>query len=261
MLRRSVDIAVEAVNTAGALGMLRFNHLHPPFDNPGVRRAVQMAVAQRDYLQAVVGNERYFKECRSFFSCGTPLASGEGAEGMRGDLEAARRMLREAGDGGEPVVIISPTDIPANHQQGVVTQDLLRRLGMNVEFVATDWGSVLARRANRNPPAQGGWSIFHTWWVGPDLANPALHAPLRAHGAAAWPGWPTDEALEALRTEFLNAPDEAAQRAIARRIQARAAEVVPYVTIGQMWQPTAFRRNVQDIVGGPVPLFWNVRKG
>ncbi len=58
-----------------------------------------------------------------------------------------------------------------------MTQDLLTRLGMNVEFVATDWGTVLARRANRNPPTQGGWSIFHTWWVGPDLANPALHAP------------------------------------------------------------------------------------
>ena len=43
----------------------------------------------------------------------------------------------------------SPTDIPANHNQGLVTQDLLTRLGMNVDFVATDWGSVLARRANR----------------------------------------------------------------------------------------------------------------
>ena len=37
-------------------------------------------------------------------------------------------------------------------------------------------------------------------------------------------------------------------------------EVVPYVTIGQMWQPTAFRRTVQDILPSPVPLMWNVRK-
>jgi peptide/nickel transport system substrate-binding protein len=179
---------------------------------------------------------------------------------MRGDLNRARQMLREAGYNNERVVIISPTDIPANHNQGLVTQDLLTRLGMNVEFVATDWGSVLARRANRNPPAQGGWSIFHTWWVGPDLSNPALHAPLRTHGAGAWPGWPTDEQMEAMREEYLAAPDLAAQQAVARRIQARAFEVVPYVTIGQMWQPTAFRRNVTDIVPSPIPLFWNVRK-
>jgi len=63
-----------------------------------------------------------------------------------------------------------------------------------------------------------------------------------------------------LRTEFLTAPTEAAQIALARRIQARAFETVPYVTMGQMWQPTAFRRNLQDMVAGPVPLFWNLRK-
>ncbi|WP_135468495.1 ABC transporter substrate-binding protein [Crenalkalicoccus roseus] len=260
LLQRSREIRIEQIDPVGSILMLRFNHLHPPFDNPGVRRAVQMAVNQADYLQAVVGNPRHFRECKSFFTCGTPLASDAGAEAMGADLERARRMLREAGYGNEPVVIISPTDIPANHQQGVVTQDLLQRLGMRVEFVATDWGTVLARRASRNPPGQGGWSIFHTWWVGPDLANPALHAPLRAHGANAWPGWPTDERLEALRTEFLNAPSPEAQKEVARRIQLRAFEVVPYVTIGQMWQPTAFRRNVQDIIGGPIPFFWNVRK-
>jgi peptide/nickel transport system substrate-binding protein len=96
--------------------------------------------------------------------------------------------------------------------------------------------------------------------VGPDLANPALHAPLRAHGANAWAGWPTDAELEALRDQFLVAPTEAEQKRIAGLMQARAMEVVPYVTIGQMWQPTAFRRTVQDILPSPVPLMWNVRK-
>jgi len=260
LLARSRDIRIEQVDPIGSILMLRFNHLHAPFNNPGVRRAVQMAVAQTDYLQAVVGNERYFKECKSHFSCGTPLASDVGTEALGGDFARAQRMLREAGYNNEKVVILSPTDIPANHNQALVTQDLLKRLGMNVEFIATDWGSVLARRGSRNAPAQGGWSIFHTWWVGPDLANPALHAPLRAHGTAAWAGWPTDETLEALRTEYLTAPTQAAQLALARQIQARAFETVPYVTIGQMWQPTAFRRNLQDMVAGPVPLFWNLRK-
>lgn len=260
LLARARDVRIEQIDPVGSILMLRFNHLHPPFDNPAIRRAVQMAVNQTDYLQAVVGNDKYFNECKGFFPCGTPLASDVGVGAAAGNFAAAQKLLKEAGYANEPVVIISPTDIPANHNQGLVTQDLLKRLGMNVEFVATDWGSVLARRGNRNGPAAGGWSIFHTWWVGPDLANPALHAPLRAHGAASWPGWPTDAGLEALRTEFLTAPTPAAQVDIARKIQARAFEVVPYVTIGQMWQPTAYRRNLQDMVAGPVPLFWNLRK-
>jgi peptide/nickel transport system substrate-binding protein len=261
LMQRSRDIRIEQIDPVGSILMLRFNHLHPPFDKPAVRRAVQMAVNQTDYLEAVVGNSRYYRECKSFFSCGTPLASAEGSEAMAGNLDRARQMLRESGYANEPVVIISPTDIPVNHAQSLVTQDLLKRLGMNVELVATDWGSVLARRASRNAPAQGGWSIFHTWWVGPDLANPALHAPLRTHGANAWAGWPTDPALEALRDGFLSAPTPDAQKRIAVQMQQRAFEVVPYVTVGQMWQPTAFRRNIQDILPSPVPLMWNVRKG
>ncbi len=260
LLQRSRDVRIEQIDPVGSILMMRFNHLHPPFNNPAIRRAVQMAVNQRDYLEAVVGNSRYYRECKSFFSCGTPLASDEGIGAIGGDLDRAKQMLREAGYANEPVIIISPTDIPANHAQSLVTQDLLKRLGMNVELVATDWGTVLARRANRNPPAQGGWNIFHTWWVGPDLANPALHAPLRTHGAASWPGWPTDATIEELRDRFLAAATPEEQKRIAVEIQKRAFEVVPYVTVGQMLQPTAFRRNVQDILPSPVPLMWNVRK-
>lgn len=261
LISRSRDIRIEQIDPVGSILMMRFNHLHAPFNNPAIRRAVQMAVNQTDYLDAVVGNSRYYRECKSVFSCGTPLASNEGTDAMAGNLERAKQMLREAGYANEPVVIISPTDIPVNHAQCLVTFDLLKRLGMNAELVATDWGTVLARRSSRNAPAQGGWSIFHTWWVGPDLANPALHAPLRTNGANAWVGWPTDEGLEGLREQFLNAPNEQEQKRIAGLIQARAMEFVPHITVGQMWQPTAFRRNVQDILPSPVPLMWNLRKG
>jgi peptide/nickel transport system substrate-binding protein len=260
LLARSRDIRVERIDPIGTLLMLRFNHLQPPFANAKVRQAVQAAVNQRDYLQAVVGNERYYAECKSFFSCGTPLASDEGAAAMAGDLDQAKRLLREGGYAGEKAVVLSPADVPTAHNQCLVTADLLRRMGMNVELLATDWGSVLARRANRNPPERGGWSVFHTWWEGPDLANPALNAPLRAHGANAWPGWPTDARMEALRERFLDATDPAEQRRVAVEIQKRAFEVVPYITVGQMQQPIAFRRNVRDIVSAPMPFFWNVRK-
>lgn len=260
LLERNREIRIEQIDPVGQILMMRFNHLHPPFDNPRIRRAVMVAVRQEDYLQAVVGNPKYMRACRSYFTCGTPLANDAGTEVMTGDLDTAKRMLAEAGYRNEPVVIISPSDYPTIHAQGLVTADLLRRLGMNVEFVATDWGTVLSRRASRNPIGQGGWNIFHTWWVGPDLANPALHAPLRTHGAAAWPGWPADERIEALRMEYLEARDLEAQKRVAVEIQKRAFEVVPYVTLGQMWLPMAFRRYVQDIVAAPIPFFWGVQR-
>jgi len=259
-LARNRDIEIKNIDPVGSIMMARFNHLHPPFDNPAVRRAVMMAVNQEEYLQAVVGNKEYYKACKSFFSCGTPLASDVGIEGAAGNLDRAKALLAASGYKGEKVIIISPTDIPTNHTQSLVTEDLLKRLGMNVELVATDWGSVLARRANRNAPEQGGWSMFHTWWVGPDLVNPALHAPLRGNGASAWPGWPTDTRIEELRNAWLAAPTPAAQVEVAKQIQARAYEQAPYVTTGMFQQPTAYRKNVSGVLISPVPFFWNVDK-
>ena len=73
---------------------------------------------------------------------------------------------------------------------GEITADLLKKIGMTVDFVATDWGTVGQRRASKNPPGQGGWGMFHTWHAGSDCASPVGYIALRANGEKAWFGWP-----------------------------------------------------------------------
>jgi peptide/nickel transport system substrate-binding protein len=92
------------------------------------------------------------------------------------------------------------------------------------------------------------------------VSNPGSSYPLRANGKAGWFGWPTDEKLEALRQNWFDASDLAAQKAIAQQIQLRAFEVIPFMPLGQIFQPTAFRSNVTDIVKAAIPLFWGVKK-
>src|SRR5690606_8100175 len=152
---------------------------------------------------------------------------------MPANLDAAKRALPQAGYAGEAGVIISPPDIPATHPMSQVTADLLTRLGLKVDFIRTDWGTVLARRPYRNAPDRGGWNSLHTSWAGPDVATPVIHLPLRTHGEAAWAGWPTDPVLEGLRDKFLDASDADQQAALIAQIQARAFETVPFVPLGQ----------------------------
>ena len=45
IIRRNPALKAEITNKAGTIAFLQFNHLHPPFDNEKVRRAVLMAVA------------------------------------------------------------------------------------------------------------------------------------------------------------------------------------------------------------------------
>jgi peptide/nickel transport system substrate-binding protein len=140
-----------------------------------------------------------------------------------------------------------------------VGADLLRRAGTQLDYKPTDWGSMLQRRNNRNPPAQGGWNLTFTFLSGLDVMNPAVNFFLRAHGQAAFAGWPDSPALEAMREEWLLAPDLASQQAIARRIQAQAFQDLPYIPLGQFFQPTAWRRGITGVLKGPT-LFWNIRR-
>ena len=63
-----------------------------------IRRAAFLAMNQKDVLDALVGNPKYYKICGAFFVCDTPLATDVGSEdpgqGQRhgGSQEAAGRI-------------------------------------------------------------------------------------------------------------------------------------------------------------------------
>ncbi|MFY0080418.1 ABC transporter substrate-binding protein, partial [Acinetobacter baumannii] len=74
----------------GNVGSFRLNHLHPPFNDVRIRRAVQMALSQEDYMRAVVGDDTsLWKACPSFFTPGTALYTEAGGDVLKGkrDIE------------------------------------------------------------------------------------------------------------------------------------------------------------------------------
>ena len=40
LLRKQTDVTVDVIDTLGYYAVLRFNHLHPPFNNADIRRAL-----------------------------------------------------------------------------------------------------------------------------------------------------------------------------------------------------------------------------
>jgi peptide/nickel transport system substrate-binding protein len=94
-----------------------------------------------------------------------------------------------------------------------------------------------------------------------DQLNPVGHVFLRGMGGAsgAAPGWPSSPRIEELRQQWLDAPNMAAQKSLARDLQQQALIDVPYVPLGQALGATAYRANLTGVLNGFV-LFWNVRK-
>jgi peptide/nickel transport system substrate-binding protein len=258
------DVVVNTVDPLGNMGVLRFNHTLPPFDNPKMREAVLNLVDQKDYMRAVAGDEKYWKVCGSLFICGgTPFETTAGADALlKGpNLDKAKALIKEAGYQGERIVLLSATDQPIVQNQALVTREALGRAGLNIDLQANDWGTLITRRASKEPIDKGGWNLFHTWTSAPDMLSPALNIPLRANGDKAWFGWPTDPKLEELIDAWFKAPDPAAQKTLAEQIQVEALTVeIPYIPTGQFVVPTAYRKNLDGIIIAPVVFLWNVAK-
>ncbi|ONG58874.1 ABC transporter substrate-binding protein [Pseudoroseomonas deserti] len=264
LLGRGRNVKVAIGDPLGNVGSMRLNHLQAPFDNKLVRQALQLAVSQEDYMRAIVGDDTaLWKTMPSFFTPGTPLYTEAGAERLKGPRhhDRAREMLKQAGYNGEKVALLVATDVPITKAQGDVTADMLARIGMNVDYIATDWGTVGSRRTSKKPVAEGGWSIFFSWHSGVDCINPAPYKGVSASGDKAWFGWPESAEVERHIADWYQAPDLAAEKAAIEGVNRAGMDHVTFIPTGFFLGHTAWRSNVTGVKQAPFPLFWGVGKG
>jgi peptide/nickel transport system substrate-binding protein len=262
ILDRSKVVHTEDSGPLGVLGTGIFNHLFPPFDKPAVRRLILEATSQADFMTAAAGtNPAMWHDNVGFFAPGTPMASDAGLDVFKKkrDLPTLKKALRDAGYNGERIVMMSPSDQAVLTAQCAVAQDVFQKLGMDVQYEVMDWGTVVQRRAKKDPPSQGGWNFFITGWNGIDMTTPVTNQTLRSNGAKAWFGWPDLPDVQGLIDAWVDADGVPAQQKVAADLQRKAFEEMPYLPTGQYLQRTACRNDITGIIPGQF-VFWNVRR-
>ena len=262
-LSRNRDLTVIA-HYATAVGIMRLNHLHPPFDNAAIWRALLGAVDQAEAMTAVAGSDSTFwHDGVGLFGTGTPLANDAGIDIMRGprDYAAVRQALTRAGYACEKVVILAPTDVQPIRALGLAGTEQLRRAGMNVDLQEMEFGTVIRRWFNQAAPDTGGWSVLFTLLDrSVPNTNPYGNAWIRADGHAAFAGWPTSPRIEALRAAWLGAGNRDEQRRICTELQMQLWQDVPYIPMGEYWQSTAYRKDLLDVLPGCFAVFYGIRR-
>jgi peptide/nickel transport system substrate-binding protein len=262
-LARDADVTV-VPQYATAMGVLRFNHLHPPFNNAAVRRALLGAVDQAEAMIAVAGIDRAFwHDGIGLFPAGTPFANDAGIEVVRGprDYAAVRQALAHAGYEGEKIVVLAPTDAQGIRALSLAGTDQLRRAGMNVDLQEMELGATNRRRLSQAAPDKGGWNAFFGLLDrSVPNTNPYGNTMIRADGLAAFVGWPTSPRIEALRAAWLDAGNINEQRRICTELQMQLWQDVPYIPMGEYWQATAHRKDLLDVLPGCFAVFYGVRR-
>jgi peptide/nickel transport system substrate-binding protein len=261
-LRQDKNIKVEGY-ADGFYPILRPNHLHPPFNNPAVRRALMGAIDQAEFMTAIFGPDRSLWQVPvGFFTPNSPFASDLGMAALSGPRNYAevQKALEAAGYGGEKVVLLVSTQ-PFFKELSDVAADMMRKVGMNIDYQAMDFALRIQRATLKKPPDEGGWNVFITAFSGFVSASPATNLFLRGDREQGFVGWPTSPQIEALRDQWLDASDLATQKTLAGEMQAQAFIDVPYYPLGIGFNPTAFRSALTGVLTATgTPLFWNVRR-
>jgi len=263
LVKGNSKLSLTVHDKTGYLGFMRLNHLTAPFNNPAIRQALIGAISQDDFMQAVVGTDPAMRrDGVGYFCPSSPMANDAGMAALTAprDMAKVKAAIMAAGYKGEKVAVLIPSDVPALKGLAEVGVDTLTRAGLNAEAQYMDWGTMVQRLSKVDAADQGGWNVYHSYWSGVDQWDPAVNASLRALGRNGGPGWPESAKIEGLRDAWLAAPTVEAQKMIARELQAEAFSVVPYIPLGQMFAPMAYKKELTGVLDG-YALFWNVKRG
>jgi peptide/nickel transport system substrate-binding protein len=207
MMEASPDVKLVNLNKWGNQYVFRFNHLFKPFDNPKIRQALLYAFNQKDFLDGVIGDPRYYKVCKAMFMCDTPYASTKGFDDkFESNFAKAKELLKEGGYDGTPVLLMHSSDLQILANLAPVAKQLMERAGMKVDMQSMDWSTLVSRRARKDPPDKGGWNAFLTSSASVDIVDPLANTYINAVGENAWFGWPTDPELVKMRAAFADEP-------------------------------------------------------
>ncbi|MGU3399919.1 ABC transporter substrate-binding protein [Brucellaceae bacterium D45D] len=257
------NISVKVLNELGIIGFFRMNCLTPPFNNQKAREAMLYVVNQLDVMRATFGDPRYFKACDSLWGIGTAMETHVNTDWFKHgqDLKKAAALFKEAGYNGEEVVILQGTTLPMPNMAAQLVAQWLQKAGINAKLAPSDWGGVVARRAIMGTPAEGGWNIFISYNPASTFNSPISYPGWQMNGKQGFFGWPQDDAIEQMRTDWTFATSLEERRAIAEKMQMAGWDYVPQIMAGQWQAPVAMRRNVTGFL--PIPdliPFWNVEK-
>jgi peptide/nickel transport system substrate-binding protein len=203
---------------------LVFNKRQGIASKPKFRQAVQAAVNDYDIMLSAFSHPDFFEVDSSYIipkdSEWYTKAGGEYYNVH--NRETTLRLLREAGYNGEPFRLLVSQAYISFYNAGIVIEQELRELGVNVELIVQDWATYFATRSD-----PGKWDAFITGF------DVTVVPPIILYLSSTWAGYADDPVLQKGLEAIATATDKSAALATWSELQRYClAEYVPVIKFG-----------------------------
>ncbi|MDO9638297.1 MAG: ABC transporter substrate-binding protein [Pseudotabrizicola sp.] len=237
------------------VGYLAYNTTQAPFDNPNVRKALNMAINKDAIVEAVFQG--------AALPAKNPIpptmwSYNEAIQDDPYDPEASKAMLEAEGVSGLSMKIwampVQRPYMPNARRTAELMQEDLSKVGVTVEIVSYEWGEYLAKsmEAGRDGAVMLGWTGDNG---DPDnFLSVLLSCASAGEGGANRAFWCNDE-FSALLNDAKVTADPAERTALYEQAQVIFKEQAPWFTIAHSTQYVPMSNKVSGFVMSPLGDF------
>ncbi|MDQ7828101.1 MAG: glutathione ABC transporter substrate-binding protein [Armatimonadota bacterium] len=249
-LRANRALRVE-VQTSLRTIFIGFNVTRPPFNNRRVRQALNYAINKEAIVRAILGGTARVSDA--------PIAPGVAGYARimtyEYNVERARQLLAEAGypNGFRATLHHPVARYIRDAEIAAAIQGLLRRVGVEVELVPMDIGSLVA--FTNKPQAEATHQMYMLGWG--TVTGDADYGLYNLFHSSQWPpagfnrGFYRNPQVDALLDRGRTTLDQAERNRIYREAMALIMEDAPWIFLHSESQVTAYRAEVQNVYMHP----------
>lgn len=240
------DVEAEILKPLRFKGII-FNKQRGPFTDVNLRKAALYALDMEEIMFAAFGDPEFWRLDHALLPEESIWHSDVGADEYNVmDLDRARELVEESDYDGEEIRWLSPSDREDYYAVALTAAPMLQEIGLNVEVVGVDWGTVVDRRTDPDE-----YEMFNTGFgFGPEPTTVAFIP-------ADWPGWWTSEAKEAALQAVMEETEQEARLELWDEFQQVYYDEMPVIKVGDFFGLTIRRTELKNGLVAQEPRFWN----
>ena len=245
---KNLQIQVSPIMTISGL---LFQTRDPLLKDVRIRRAVALSL---DYAQMVAAlSDGLSVVNNSIIPTASPYYDATAHKGYTYNLDEARRLLKEAGYGGEKIRMLVNKRYPQMFDMGLLSQAMTQAAGLNIEMETLEWGTQLERYQT------GSYQMMSFSYSGRFDAAQSYESVIGDKDKEPRKVWDNPEALAILR-EAQREVDPAKRRSLFDRLHTLMLKDVPMVVIYNGTAIGAMGKRVEGYRSWPVakPRLWGV---